>query len=88
MPSGVVVGSPGWRAGLVPGFAAVVGALDDLPEPAAGLRGVDAVGIDGRALHVIDLPAGEVRAGDVPLLPLAVGGEDERALARADEDPD
>ena len=33
----------GRRAGLVPGFAAVVGALDDLPEPAAGLRGVDPI---------------------------------------------
>ena len=44
------------------------------------------VRIDGRALHVIDLPAGEVRAVDVPLLALAVGGEDERAFARADQD--
>ena len=69
----------------VPGFAAVVGALDDLAEPAAGLRGVDAVGIDGRAFQVVDLPAGEVGAADVPLLALAVGGEDERAFFRADE---
>ena len=42
-------------------------------------------GIDGRAFEVVDLPAGEVRAADVPLLALAVGSEDERALARADE---
>ena len=77
----------GRRARLVPGLAAVVGALDDLPEPAAGLRGVDAVRIDGRALQVVDLPAGEVRAADVPLLALAVGREDERALACADQNP-
>ncbi len=51
----------------VPGFAAVVGALDDLAEPAAGLRGVDAVGVGGRAFEVVHLPAGEVRAGDVPV---------------------
>ena len=75
----------GRRAGLVPRFAAVVGALDDLPEPAAGLRGVDPVRIDGRALHVIDLPAAEMRAADVPLLALAVGRENERALSRADQ---
>ena len=72
----------------MPGFAAVVGALDDLPEPAAGLRGVNAIGVDGRAFQVIDLPPGEVRAGDVPLLALAVGGEDEGAFAGADEDAD
>ena len=69
----------------LPGLAAVVGALDHLPEPAAGLRGVEPVRIDGRALEVIDLPAAEMRAVDVPLPARAVGGEDERALARADE---
>ena len=77
----------GRRARLVPGLAAVVGALDDLPEPAAGLRGVDPVRIDGRTFHVVDLPAGEVRAADVPLFALAVGREDERALACADQNP-
>ena len=46
----------------MPGLAAVVGALNDLSEPAAGLRRIDAIGIDGRALQVIDLPPGEVRA--------------------------
>ena len=76
----------GRRARLVPRLAAVVGALDDLPEPAAGLRRVDPVRIDGRALEVVDLPAGEVRAADVPPLSLAVRRQDERALARADQD--
>ena len=69
----------------LPRLAAVVGALDQLPEPAAGLRRVQPVRIDGRALQVIDLPAREVRAADVPLLALAVRRQDERALARANQ---
>src|SRR5207244_5019042 len=76
------------RARLVPSLAPVVAALDDLPEPAAGLRGVDAVRVRGRALHVIDLPAGEERAADVPFLALAVRRENERALAGPDENAD
>src|SRR6185312_11980862 len=58
----------------VPGLASVVGALDLLAEPAGGLRGVDAVRISGRALEVVDFPAGEVRTGDLPVLAFAVGG--------------
>src|SRR5438105_15721986 len=72
---------------LVPGFAAVIGALDDLPEPAAGLRCVDAVGSKRRTLHVIDIPPGKVGAADVPELALAVRCQNERALARTDENP-
>ena len=44
-------------ADRLPGLAAVARALDQLAEPAAGLRGVEAVRIDGRALEVVDLPA-------------------------------
>ncbi len=44
-------------ADRLPGLAAVVGALDHLTEPAARLRGVEAVRVDGRALEVVDLPA-------------------------------
>src|ERR1022692_4368896 len=47
----------GRRSGLVPGFAAVVGALNQLSEPSAGLRSVDAIGIGGRSFQVIHLPA-------------------------------
>ena len=36
---------------------------------------------------MVDLPAGEVRAADVPFFALAVRGQDERALARADQNP-
>src|SRR5262245_47942302 len=72
-------------AGL-PRLATVAGALDDLAEPAAGLRGVEPVGIGRRGLEVIDLPAAEVGAADVPPFAGTVGRENERALARADQD--
>src|SRR4029077_12505187 len=54
-------------AGWYPGFAAVVGALNDLPEPAAGLRRKEAVGRGGRALDVVNLPTCKVRAPDLAL---------------------
>src|SRR5262249_20565033 len=73
----------GGRARLGPGLAAVGGALNDLPEPVAALRCVDAVRVRGRTLHVVDFPAGEVGSANVPLLALAIGCQDERALARA-----
>src|SRR5262245_45500665 len=66
--------------------AAVVGTLDHLPEPPAGLRRVEPVGIDGRPVEVVDLPATEVWPVDLPVVALAVGGQYERALARADQD--
>src|ERR1700738_2640358 len=40
-------GFAGRRAGLMPGLAAVIGALNDLPEPAASLRGVKTIGVRG-----------------------------------------
>src|SRR5690606_27289432 len=72
----------------LPAPAAVVGALDHLPEPGARLRGPDAPRVGRRRFHVVDLPAREVRAAHVPLLPRAVRLEEEGALAGADEDPD
>src|SRR5881296_3136034 len=71
----------------LPRLAAVAGALDDLSEPPARLRRVQSVRIGGRSLHVIDLPAREVRAAHVPLFALAVPGQDERTLAGAHENP-
>src|ERR1700730_18283517 len=53
----------------IPGLASVVRALNDLPEPAGVLGGIDPVGISRRPLDVVDVPAGEVRSADVPLLP-------------------
>src|SRR5690606_10038102 len=72
------------RRRLLPGPAAIARALDDLAEPAARLRGVDPVRVRGRALHVVDLPAGEKRPLDLPVRTLAVGREYEGALAGAD----
>src|SRR5271165_1051134 len=43
----------------LPRLAAVAGALDLLPEPAAALRCIQPVRIDGRALEMVDLPASE-----------------------------
>src|SRR5690606_2183029 len=85
-----VVGGHGivHRSRLLPGPAAVARALDDLAEPATRLRRVDAVGIRRRSLHVVHLPAREVRPGHGPLLALAVRREDEGALAGADQYPD
>ena len=59
-------------ADRLPRLAAVVGALDHLPEPAARLRRVEPVRVRRRSLEVIDLPARKVRPADVPPLALAV----------------
>src|SRR5207302_9586775 len=79
---------PGRRSGLMPGFTAVVRALNYLPEPSARLRGVDAIGINGRAFEVIHLPAREMRAADVPLLAFAVCSKNECAFACANQNTD
>src|SRR5438034_520956 len=71
---------------LVPALAPVVGALDDLPKPATGLRRVDPVRIHRRSFHVIDFPTAEQRPRHRPVLTFAVGREDEGALAGADQD--
>ena len=81
-----------WRgrhsaSGRLPRLAAVVRALDDLPEPAAGLRRIQPVRVGGRSLEVVDLPARKVGAADVPPFALAVRRQDERALARANQYP-
>ena len=75
-------------ADRLPGLAAIAGTLDQLSEPAAGLRSVDAIGVRWGPLQVIHFPAAEVRAGDLPLLALAVRSEDERSFASAHEDTD
>src|SRR5579872_373011 len=69
----------------LPGLAAVVGALDLLPEPPAGLRQIEPVRIGGRPLDVVDLPPRKVGAADVPVFALSIRRQDERALARADQ---
>src|SRR5262249_39791071 len=73
-------------ADRLPRLAAVIGSLDHLPEPAAGLRRIESVRVDRRTLDVVDLPPREVGAADLPPLPLPVRRQDERALARAHQD--
>src|SRR5579863_127499 len=77
----------GRRAGLMPGFTAVVRALNDLPEPSTGLRDVNAVGIHRRTLHVVNFPSRKVRPGDSPVVTLPIRGKNERAFARAHKNP-
>src|SRR6185312_10838603 len=74
-------------ADRLPGEPAVVGPLDDLPEPARVLRSVDPVRVRRRPLEVVDLPPAEVRPADRPLLPLLVRSQHERALARSGQHP-
>src|SRR5579862_9855862 len=71
-----------------PCFATVIRSLSQLAEPAGGLRRVNPVGVYGRAFEVIHFPAGKVRTADVPLLALAIRRQDERALARSNENSD
>jgi hypothetical protein len=69
----------------LPGFAGIIGTLDELTEPPGGLRCVETVGVSGRSFEVVDFPAGNMRTADVPSLALAVCRQHERPLARADE---
>src|SRR2546426_9477334 len=52
--------------GRLPRRAAVARALDDLSEPPAGLRRVEAVPLGGGSLHVLDLPARQGGAAALP----------------------
>ena len=72
-------------AGRLPGLAAVVGALDDLAEPAAGLRRVNAIRVHRRAFEMVDFPAREMRSGHVPLFAFAVRGENESSFFCANQ---
>src|SRR5436309_13932449 len=65
----------------LPRLAAVARALDDLAVPPAGLRRVQAVRIGGGFLHVVVLPACEVRAADIPALALVVRCQYDRPLS-------
>src|SRR5215218_6924524 len=74
-------------ADRLPRPAAIVGTLHCLAEPTAGLRGIEPVRIDRRALQVIHLPAREVRTTHVPPLALLIRRQHERALARTNQNP-
>ena len=69
----------------VPGFAAVVGALNDLPKPAARLRRVNAIRVNWRTFHVIDFPTRKMRAANFPSFARTIRGQNERAFPCADQ---
>ena len=60
------------RSGLEPRLAAIVGALNDLAKPAAGLRCVNAVRIHSRTFYMVDLPPGKMRTTNVPFFPFSI----------------
>src|SRR5262245_25416023 len=64
-----------------PRVSPVIGTLDHLPEPSARLRCIEPILINRRAFKMIDFPTCEVRSTDLPLLTLAVGGQNEGTLA-------
>src|ERR1039458_7456258 len=70
----------------LPRLATVIRALNDLSEPAATLRCIQTVRVNGRTLHMINLPAAKLEAADIPFFALAICGQDERALFCANQD--
>ena len=69
----------------MPGLAAIVRALNDLPKPAARLGRIQPVGVSRRTFEVIELPARKKRPTDIPLFALAIRGQNECSLARANQ---
>src|SRR5262249_56795890 len=72
-------------AGGLQADPAVIGPLDQLPEPPSVLRRVQPIRVNRRPLQVVYLPPAEVRPGYRPLLSLAIRSQHERALARPRE---
>src|SRR5450432_2565419 len=70
-----------WR----PRHAAVLRALNDLAEPAARLRRIEAVGIRGRSCHVKDFPACKVWPAHLPAFSRVVRRQHECTFPRANE---
>src|SRR5258705_3921443 len=56
----------------LPRLAPVIRALDLLPEPAAGLRRIYPIRINGRAFQMVNLPTSKERAADIPPLPFPI----------------
>src|SRR5262249_89452 len=69
----------------LPGFAAIIRPLNDLPKPTAGLRREELVWVHGRTLDVVNLPTGKMRSGDLPVLPLAIRRQNESTFPCSDQ---
>ncbi|HEX9781968.1 MAG TPA: hypothetical protein VGA56_04450, partial [Opitutaceae bacterium] len=61
----------------------IIRSLDHLVESVVGLRCVESVRVNGRALDVVNFPVFEMWAGDFPLFACTVRSDDKRALAGA-----
>src|SRR6266511_3806601 len=68
-------------SGRVPFFSTVIGTLNDLAEPTAGLRCVNAARIDQRTFHVINFPSRKMRTTDFPSFTRAICCQDERSFS-------
>src|SRR5437763_14947697 len=55
-----------FSAGNFPRFSAVIGALNDLPEPSTGLRSIDAIRVYSRTFQVVQLPSRKMRSAHIP----------------------
>src|SRR5947209_4051107 len=67
----------------LPRLAAIIRALDDLSEPAAGLRCIQPVGVCRRTFHMVDLPSAKMRAADLPLFAFSIRSKNKCAFTRA-----
>src|ERR1017187_407734 len=76
-------GRPATRG--IPCFATVIRALNDLSEPAAALRCIQAIWVNRRTLHMINLPTSKLEIADIPFFALAIRSQDERALLCANQ---
>src|SRR5579864_1853072 len=74
-------------ADRLPRLPGIVRPVHHLAEPGARLRCVQPVRISRRTVDVKDLPAGEMRTRDLPLLAAGVCAQDEGTLPRADQNP-
>ena len=61
----------------MPRLATVIGSLNNLPEPAAGLRRIESVRLNRRAFEMVHFPACEMRPAHVPLFARAIRRQDE-----------
>src|SRR5215469_7116113 len=63
-----------------PSLATVIGSLQHLTEPACVLRRIQTIRINGRPVHMIDLPTGEMRSANFPLVTLPVRSQNKSSL--------
>src|SRR3982751_6713606 len=70
----------GFASRRVTGSSTVIRALNDLAEPRARLRCVNAIRIDWRTFYVINFPTRKMRPADLPPFACAIRCQDERTF--------